>query len=139
MRIDSGGNLDAGFGGGDGVATVNLGSSDRALGAVLQSDQKILLTGYKGILLGSAANPATAVRRLNLDGSLDKTFNAGESIGGPNAVFLEGGSGTVLDSNVGILDSELTAGNYSNATLRLQRSGGANAEDAFSPPAPSVR
>jgi uncharacterized delta-60 repeat protein len=133
LRLNSSGTLDTSFGGGDGAATVNFGSADHALGAVLQADQKILLTGYQGVLTGSVvASPKAIVARLNSDGSVDKSFNAGATISDGNSSFTEGSIPEVLDSNVAILDAELTTGNYSGATLRLQRSGGASAEDAFS-------
>ncbi|MGE4002046.1 MAG: DUF4347 domain-containing protein, partial [Planctomycetaceae bacterium] len=47
-------------------------------------------------------------------------------------VFTEGGAAVVLDGNATIADPELSAAdNYSGATLKLARSGGANAEDLF--------
>ncbi len=47
--------------------------------------------------------------------------------------FTEGGSAVVLDSNVTITDTELTAANnYSGATLTLSRNGGANSQDVYS-------
>ena len=47
--------------------------------------------------------------------------------------FTEGGSPVVLDSNVTITDTELTAANnFNGATLTLTRNGGASSQDVFS-------
>ncbi|MEQ1902744.1 MAG: DUF4347 domain-containing protein, partial [Pirellulaceae bacterium] len=47
--------------------------------------------------------------------------------------FTEGGSAVVLDSDVTILDAELSAANnFSGATLTLVRNGGANSQDVYS-------
>ncbi len=47
--------------------------------------------------------------------------------------YTEGGSSVVLDSNVTITDTELTAANnFTGATLTLSRNGGADSQDVFS-------
>jgi len=45
--------------------------------------------------------------------------------------FTEGAAAVVLDSNATVSDPNLTASNYSGATLTLARSGGASAQDVF--------
>ncbi len=61
--------------------------------------------------------------------------NDGPSFGSLNGTptYTEGGSAVVLDSNVTITDTELTAANNFNAaTLTVSRNGGANSQDVFS-------
>ena len=58
-----------------------------------------------------------------------------------NSTLTEGGSSVVLDADVQIIDPELSAlngggGNFGGATLTLERSGGANSDDVFSPAVP---
>ena len=62
------------------------------------------------------------------------TFDsAGSSTLEGNPTFVIGGPAVLLDTNVEILDAELTADDdFDGATLNIRRSGGANAEDVFS-------
>ncbi|WP_374245141.1 DUF4347 domain-containing protein, partial [Zoogloea sp.] len=68
VRYTAAGVLDTGFGGGDGIATVDFGGSDAAWGIAIQSDGKIAMTG------GANASDI-AVARLLADGSLDTGFS----------------------------------------------------------------
>lgn len=65
------GDLDLSFGGGDGIATLDLGGSDFIFNQslVAQDDGKLVVVGQRG--LGNFE-----VARLNADGSPDATFNA---------------------------------------------------------------
>ena len=69
-RLSPNGSLDTMFDG-DGVATIDFGSlDDRANGAVLQPDGKIIVAG------STQADEDVAVGRLNANGSPDTTFGA---------------------------------------------------------------
>ncbi len=124
LRLNSDGSLDTSFNG-SGKLLLQVGSNlDAAYSVSVQSDGKILLGGSNSIGL-------TAVR-LNSDGSLDKSFNAVNTLDATPTHYL-GGSAVVLDSDVQIYDEELSlADNYHGSSLTLSRSGGANAEDVFS-------
>ena len=76
-RYNTDGTLDTSFGGGDGVATFDIGlDDDYAYDMVLQSDGKILLSGSTN----NGTNTDFAVMRLNSDGSLDTTFGGGDGV-----------------------------------------------------------
>ncbi|WP_300329058.1 DUF4347 domain-containing protein, partial [Accumulibacter sp.] len=180
VRYNTDGTLDTSFSG-DGKLTTAVGSgADEGRGVVVQSDGKIVVTGYS-----VNSNNDFALVRYNSDGTLDTSFSgdgklttavgagtdwaykaavlsdgrilvAGESNNGSNMdfalvsynsdgslstapittlnatpSFTEGGSAVVLDADVQVTDAELSAGNFSGATLTLARTGGANAQDVF--------
>jgi uncharacterized delta-60 repeat protein len=112
-RLMPGGTSDATFGTG-GTATIDFGtSSDFANAAVLQSDGKIVVAGYKG-----AVDSPTAVARLNANGSPDTTFGtAGKvTIDFGAATF---GNAVALQPNGRILVAGQRTGNDVFAIARL--------------------
>lgn len=70
-RYNADGSLDAGFGGGDGIATADLDGNDFAGAAALQADGKLVVVGYGGTV-------GFLVARFNADGSLDTGFGGGD-------------------------------------------------------------
>ncbi len=77
-RYNADGSLDTSFGGGDGIVTTAVGSSTFSLGesATLQTDGKILVTGYTL----NGADYDFALIRYNSDGTLDTSFGGGDGI-----------------------------------------------------------
>jgi len=69
LRYNINGSLDSSFSG-DGIQITDFGSRDAALAAAIQSDGKIVVTGFS---LNKGADFALA--RYNIDGSLDKSFS----------------------------------------------------------------
>lgn len=89
-RFNSDGTLDTSFGAGngdgspDGVVSLDLGaSSDDAKAVAIQADGKIVVAG-NSTPTGGSSNVVLA--RLNPDGTLDKTFGAGDADGTPDGV-----------------------------------------------------
>ncbi|MCC2955192.1 hypothetical protein LK542_06110 [Massilia sp. IC2-477] len=127
-RFRPDGSLDAAFGNGGQV---------RFLGRGMGSDYASLVVKDGKILVFGAVNDTTQgmasalVLRLNADGSFDTSFGAGHSsLGG--VTRLDGNNWTALDTTAAIYDAELAArGNYGGATLTIERSGGANADDLY--------
>lgn len=80
---------------------------------------------------GDGGTSNTANRVMNVVAVNDApTFG---NLTGGTANFTEGGPAVVLDSDVQILDAELNAlDSFGGATLTLERSSGANADDVFS-------
>ena len=76
-RLTTNGTLDMSFGGGDGIFTQNGAAggngNDAGNAIIMQTDQKILITGYS---VNSSGNSDMTVWRLNNDGTSDNTFNA---------------------------------------------------------------
>ena len=72
MRFNSDGSLDTSFGGGSGYVSTDLaGGNDRADSLTIQSDGKVLLSGFG--FNGTSFD--FALVRYNTDGSLDTSFN----------------------------------------------------------------
>jgi len=73
VRYNTNGSLDLSFDS-DGIASTNfdLTSNDRAFSVAIQTDGKIVVSGYN---TSSGSNRDFAVVRYNSDGSLDNTFN----------------------------------------------------------------
>lgn len=74
------GTLDATFGGGNGYATNSISgisfagkTDERASSIAVQSDGKIVIGGYNGVI-SSTSNGVFAVARYNADGTLDSMF-----------------------------------------------------------------
>ncbi|MCP4967191.1 MAG: hypothetical protein GY926_18420, partial [bacterium] len=132
-RYNADGMLDTGFGGGDGIATTDIGSgNDYGRSVTVQSDGKILVGGYSH----NGSNNDFALVRYNSDGTLDTDFDPVTTLDG-TPTFIEGGAAVVLDMDVDVSDSDLDAlnggvGNYDGASLTLVRNGGASTEDVFS-------
>jgi uncharacterized delta-60 repeat protein len=80
-RFNSDGTFDTSFGGGDGIATVELRThptfdDDEADALLLQPDGKIVLAGHATVSLpGGGAGGVFALARFNADGTLDTSFS----------------------------------------------------------------
>jgi uncharacterized delta-60 repeat protein len=88
--------LDTSYGGGDGIATVNLPGTSGATALVLDSAGRVVFAGYASPGAGSAM----VIARLNAAGtSLDTTFNGGigynysDGAGGDRATSIDIGPG----------------------------------------------
>jgi uncharacterized delta-60 repeat protein len=128
VRYQANGALDTGFGSGGKVTTAIGTGRDIGKSLVLQTDGKILLGGFSF----NGVDDDFAFVRYNANGSLDATLNPVNSLGG-NLAYTENGDPIVLDSDVGIIDADLSAANdFGGATLTLVRAGGPSAEDQFS-------
>jgi uncharacterized delta-60 repeat protein len=127
VRYNADGTLDSSFGSG-GITTVAASSgTDYAIEMSLQADGKILLAGRSH----NGTNDDFAVVRLGTDGTADVDFDQSTLNGLPT--FTEDGSPVVLDNDVQVFDTELSAiDNFNGATLTLARNGGANAQDIYS-------
>ena len=68
LRYDADGSVDGGFGGGDGMASIDMGGDDTAHAVAIQNDRKIVLAGISDLDL--------AVARLDADGNPDGDFDA---------------------------------------------------------------
>jgi len=115
MRLDSGGNLDATFGGGDGVVTLNLSNWDEFTSVEVQADGKILAAGSDGIGFGEAL-----IARFNTDGTLDTSFNGD----GVLSTTFASGTSAIYDlamapSGQVVVAGDSYTGNYDFGMLRL--------------------
>ncbi len=73
-RLDSDGSADSSFGG-DGTVTVDFAGEDRAYGATLQANGKIVVVGAQGVNPINGSADAAVVARLQPGGALDTTFS----------------------------------------------------------------
>jgi uncharacterized delta-60 repeat protein len=135
IRLLPDGELDRGFGL-DGRVFVPVGEArDIGYSIVQQTDGKLVVAGSSE---GAAGVFGTALVRLNLDGSLDRTFGpqtVTPTLGGTVA-YTEGAAAIRLDSSVAVFDAQLAAlgggnGDYSGTSLTLARQGGANPLDVL--------
>ncbi|MBU6240057.1 MAG: tandem-95 repeat protein, partial [Planctomycetes bacterium] len=127
VRYNANGTLDTTFGVGGKVTTNVGGSWDQGYGISVQPDGKIVVGGHSH----NGLNYDFSLVRYNPDGSLDTRFDLVNTLGGTVSYTAETGP-VVLDSNVRVFDTEISNGNFSNATLTLARNGGANPQDLFS-------
>jgi len=98
----------------------------------MQSDGKIEVAGTST----NGSNNEFSLSRLNSDGSLDTSFNAGVNSLGGSVAYVENAAAVTLDSDVTIFDAELGTlngglGNYAGASVTLARQGAADAQDLF--------
>ncbi len=130
-RYNQDGTLDTGFGanGTTRIPAHGMGGDGASLA----------LVGGKIVVFGSAYTSQhydanSVIARLDADGKLDATFNpAPVSTLGGAVVRTDGLHAEVLDANVAVYDAEMAArGHYGGATVKIERQGGASAEDVFS-------
>jgi uncharacterized delta-60 repeat protein len=114
-RLLPSGAPDTGFDG-DGTAIVQFGGDDRARGAALQPDGKI-------VVAGSSFNVTSqiAVARLSTDGSLDKSFSPEGADGDGKKLFSYvgqyGASAVLIDRDGGIVLPGAADGDFAVAHL----------------------
>lgn len=138
VRLTANGNVDTSFGTGGKVIIDFAGKDDEAkriliqnLGTANDPDYKIVIVGYTTNAAGN--NKDAVIVRLNLDGSLDTSFDPVTSAVFTEAANGSGGAAVVLSANASISDQQMNAaGNYNGCTLTLNRQGGANSDDVFS-------
>jgi uncharacterized delta-60 repeat protein len=115
VRYNADGSLDTSFGTGGKVTTPIGSGTDEAYSVVLQSDGKIILSGYS-----VGANRDFAVVRYNADGSLDTSFGTGGKVTTPIGSGTDEAKLVVLQS-----DGKIIAAGYSyngaNADLAVVR------------------
>jgi uncharacterized delta-60 repeat protein len=130
VRYDTNGTLDTSFNG-TGIVTTDFGSgNDRVQSVAVKADGTIIVVGRAH----NGSDQDFALASYNADGSLDTSFDtSGSGILSGNPTFVEDGAPVVLDGDVTIYDSELSAAdNFDGASLTLVRNGGASADDIFS-------
>ncbi|MCP3690031.1 MAG: tandem-95 repeat protein, partial [Gammaproteobacteria bacterium] len=124
IRYNTDGSLDTTFGGGDGIVTTDLGSSnDSGRSIMIQSDGKILVAGDSD----NGTDDKFALIRYNTDGSLDTSFGtsgiATTPIGSGD-VFVES---AVLQSDGKILlagaGADVTRSQYDIVIVRFNTNG----------------
>ena len=118
VRYDSDGSLDSGFGGGSGSVTFSPsnGDTDTATSVALQSDGKIVVGGNARI----SGNQDFAVARLNLDGTLDTSFNGtGIASTGVSASFDSGYDMAIQPDGKIVLTGMGLVGNNNFAIVRF--------------------
>jgi uncharacterized delta-60 repeat protein len=76
LRYDPDGSLDATFGGGDGVATIEAGAGAMFLGIAIQPDDAIAATGTGNV--GGYASGDALIARFDPTGAPDGTFGGGD-------------------------------------------------------------
>jgi uncharacterized delta-60 repeat protein len=89
-RVNSDGTLDASF-------DPQLGPNNQITAIAIQDDGKIIIGGWFSTYNGSAAN---RVARLNLDGSIDNSFNVGVGPNNPvSAIAIQGDGKVIIGGN----------------------------------------
>ena len=78
FKLDDSGDLNLGFGGGDGFITLDYGNNEIALAVAIDSNERILVGG------------SNFLTRLQADGSIDPTFGTGGEAGLGTAINLRG-------------------------------------------------
>ncbi|WP_052700177.1 putative Ig domain-containing protein [Methylocucumis oryzae] len=124
-RYNNDGSLDTSFAGtGYVISDLSTGGNDLAYDLTLQSDGKIVVTGISD-------GQATVVRYLS-DGRLDGYFGTINTANNEIS-YVSHGAAVVLNSNIVIYDTELSAqGHYQGASIQVSRHGLAKAQDVFS-------
>ncbi|MCB9917355.1 MAG: LEPR-XLL domain-containing protein [Planctomycetes bacterium] len=107
-RYNADGSLDTGFGGGDGIVTTAIGTSnDYGRSVAVQDDGKILVAGYSD---AGGNSYVFSVARYNVDGSLDTGFGGGDGI-----VTTDIGSGSDYGLSLSVqADGKILIAGYSN-------------------------
>ncbi len=109
VRFNANGTLDNGFGSGGMVKTDMAGKSDNARSVVVQSNGKIVVTGYAQ----NGSNSDFAVARYNANGTLDNSFSG-------DGIELTTIDGTSQDYAVGAVvqpDGKIIVAGYSYNAL----------------------
>jgi uncharacterized delta-60 repeat protein len=127
VRYNTNGSLDSSFSG-DGKVTTDIGTYDSGMGVTVQSDGKILVSGYAhggidqpfliqtdGIVLDADRSSDFALVRYNTDGTLDTSFGTGGRVTtdfGGNDI----GWGVMIQS-----DGKIVVSGFSNGDFALAR------------------
>jgi uncharacterized delta-60 repeat protein len=107
-RYNSNGSLDNAFGTGGKVTTDFSSSDNLGFSAVIQTDGKLIVAGYVGLLSDSDF----AITRYNADGSLDATFGSGGKITTDFFGFEDEGFSAAIQAD----DKLIVAGRTFNGT-----------------------
>jgi uncharacterized delta-60 repeat protein len=127
VRYNASGSRDTSFRQNGMVSTHVLGN-DNAFGVVVQSDGTVLVAGDTD----NGRRTNLSLVRYQTNGQLFINFGGFYKTLSGTVNFTEGQNSVVLDSDVQLYDPDLTASNnFGGSTLKLQRSGGANSQDAF--------
>jgi uncharacterized delta-60 repeat protein len=107
-RYIADGTLDLGFGGGDGIVTINVSptGTETARGVVVQADGRIIVAGTT-----TGIGNDILLSRLNADGTLDTSFGGGDGIvTTPVSPGSDTGNAVTLQADGKILVSGMSAG-----------------------------
>ncbi len=129
VRYNTNGTLDTSFGNSSGMITTSVGSGDDyGEDIIVQTDGSILVAGYTD----NGSNQDFVLTKYNSDGTLNTSFSLDYGLDGTLS-YTEGGAAVILDTDVQVLDKELSAADdFSGSSLTLVRNGGANVDDIFS-------
>jgi uncharacterized delta-60 repeat protein len=121
-RYNADGTLDAGFGGGDGIVTLDFGGNDAAAGVAIQSDGKIVLAGYAG---QASTGSRFAAARFNADGSVDGSFGGNGKVTTAVAGDFNSASGVAVqpDGKIVLAGSATLSGREVFAVVRYNPNG----------------
>jgi uncharacterized delta-60 repeat protein len=116
-RLNRDGSFDTSFDG-DGTVGIDFGGGDYAQAVALAPDGRIVVAGY------TSGTFATAVARLNTDGSLDATFDPGGADGSGKKTFSKDRANAVLVAPDGKIILAGSGGpNFDFAVTRLDPDG----------------
>lgn len=113
VRYHPDGSLDASFDGDGKVLTDFFGSGDRAYGALLQPDDKIVLAG---VCYSASSSADFALARYNQDGSLDASFDGDGKVNTPFVSNFEEYAASIALAP----DNKIVAGGWANNNSSLQ-------------------
>ena len=107
-RFNVDGTLDLTFGGGDGIAILDVGGSELAVDVAVQSDGKIVVLGTTDVV----ADSDLVVARFNADGTLDTGFDGdGYAITDVSGVDNAGAVAIQTDDKIVIAGANAAGGN----------------------------
>ena len=120
VRYNTNGSLDSGFGTG-GIVTTSIGDiNDYGQSVALQSDGKIVVTGYSYI----GNNPVLATVRYNSNGTLDNTFGANGKLTTSIGTSQSYANSLAIDGNGKILVGGYSSNGSNYSVLTLVRYNG---------------
>ena len=108
VRYNANGTLDVSFGGGDGIATLDVGGNELARDVAVQSDGKIVVLGSTDI----GADDDLVVARFNSDGTLDTSFDSdGYAITNVNGIDSAASLAIQSDGKIVVVGTNEAGGN----------------------------
>jgi serralysin len=120
VRFNTDGSFDSGFGGGDGIVSIDFSNGEDYANAVaIQDDGKIVVAGRTG---GSGGK--WGIARLDTDGTLDSTFSGDGKVTRDFTTGLDVANDVAVQTDQKILVTGLTGGSDSKVTVARYTTGG---------------